>query len=199
MKGIRFVGCLIALLLFVLSVESCMGQEVTNFVHVPQASADGSAGEEATDGGCVVNLEVDGGFLTLTIPADYQYQPVELTEIERYPFTYIFTNEKTGVSFKAYSSLHSLKDQEHLLKKLYDRSNTFIVVSDGVLIGEHTYLVYTKEQATYDYGFLVRTEDGYSYQFHYTLPYDSIQNEIPAEATSILSTLEIHEDSELSD
>lgn len=72
-------------------------------------------------------------------------------------------------------------------------------MSDGVLIGEHTYLIYTKEQATYRYGFLVRTDNGYSYQFQYVLPYDSIQNEIPAEATSILSTLEIHEDSELID
>lgn len=54
---------------------------------------------ENADGGYVVNLEVDGGFLALTIPADYQYQPVELTEIERYPFTYTFTNEKTKTSF----------------------------------------------------------------------------------------------------
>lgn len=94
------------------------------------------------------------------------------------------------------SSLHTQKDQNHFLKKLYDRSNTFIVVSDGVLIGEHTYLIYTNEQATYSYGFLIRTDDGYSYQFHYILPYDTIQDEIPVEAISILSTLEIQESSE---
>ena len=94
-------------------------------------------GAENADGGYVVNLEVDGGFLALTIPADYQYQPVELTEIERYPFTYTFTNEKTKTSFLVQSSLHTQKDQNHLLKKLYDRSNKFIVVSDGVLDRVH--------------------------------------------------------------
>ena len=97
------------------------------------------------------------------------------------------------------SSLHTQKDQNHFLKKLYDRSNTFIVVSDGVLIGEHTYLIYTNEQATYSYGFLIRTDDGYSYQFYYILPYDTIQDEIPVEAISILSTLEIQESSEYTD
>ena len=196
MKRIRSVSCLLALLLLVLSVEIGMGQEVTNSFNVPTASADDRVGEETTDGGYAANLEVDGGFLTLTIPADYQYQPVELTEIERYPFTYTFTNEKTKTSFLVQSSLHTQKDQNHLLKKLYDRSNKFIVVSDGVLIGEHTYLIYTNEQATYSYGFLIRTDDGYSYQFHYILPYDTIQDEIPVEAISILSTLEIQESSE---
>lgn len=33
----------------------------------------------------------------------------------------------------------------------------------------------------------------YSYHFQYILPHDTIQNEIPAEAISILSTLEIQE------
>lgn len=196
MKKIRFASGLMVLVLLVLSMESCMGQGVINIVTVPQASDDNRAGEGAIDNGYVVNLEVDGGFLALTIPADYQYQPVELTEIERYPFTYTFTNEKTKTSFLVQSSLHTQKDQNHLLKKLYDRSNKFIVVSDGFLIGEHTYLIYTKEQATYGYGFLIRTDDGYSYQFHYILPYDTIQDEIPVEAISILSTLEIQESSE---
>lgn len=45
----------------------------------------------------------------------------------------------------------------------------------------------------YDYGFLVRTDNGYSYQFQYALPYDRIQNEIPEDAISILSTMVIHE------
>lgn len=196
MKRIRFASCLMVLVLLVLSVESCMGQGVTNIVTIPQASDDDRAENGAIDDGYVVKLEVDNGILSLTIPADYQYQPVELTEIERYPFTYTFTNEKTGTSFLVKSSLHTQKDQNHFLKKLYDRSNTFIVVTDGVLIGEHTYLIYTIEQATYDYGFLVRTDDGYSYQFQYILPYDTIQNEIPVEAISILSTLEIRESSE---
>ena len=61
------------------------------------------------------------------------------------------------------------------------------------MIGGYTYIVYTIEQATYDYGFLVRTDNGYSYQFQYALPYDRIQNEIPEDAISILSTMVIHE------
>ena len=179
MKKLRSIGCLIVLILSVLNLKIALGQ-----------------GEESLNNDQDVTLEVDGGFLALTIPADYQYQPVELTEIERYPFKYTFTNEKTKTSFLVQSSLHTQKDQNHLLKKLYDRSNKFIVVSDGVLIGEHTYLIYTNEQATYSYGFLIRTDDGYSYQFHYILPYDTIQDEIPVEAISILSTLEIQESSE---
>lgn len=196
MKRIRFASCLMVLFLLVLNLEIALGQEQSGIDAIPQDFADHSIGAENADGGYVVNLEVDGGFLSLTIPADYQYQPVELTEIERYPFTYTFTNEKTKTSFLVQSSLHTQKDQNHLLKKLYDRSNKFIVVSDGVLIGEHTYLIYTNEQATYSYGFLIRTDDGYSYQFHYILPYDTIQDEIPVEAISILSTLEIQESSE---
>ena len=196
MKRIRFASCLMVLFLLVLNLEIALGQEQSGIDAIPQDFADHSIGAENADGGYVVNLEVDGGFLALTIPADYQYQPVELTEIERYPFTYTFTNEKTKTSFLVQSSLHTQKDQNHFLKKLYDRSNTFIVVSDGVLTGEHTYLIYTKEQATYGYGFLIRTDDGYSYQFHYILPYDTIQDEIPVEAISILSTLEIQESSE---
>ena len=187
MKRIRFASCLMVLFLLVLNLEIALGQEQSGIDAIPQDSADHSIGAENADGGYVVNLEVDGGFLALTIPADYQYQPVELTEIERYPFTYTFTNEKTKTSFLVQSSLHTQKDQNHFLKKLYDRSNT---------IGEHTYLIYTNEQATYSYGFLIRTDDGYSYQFHYILPYDTIQDEIPVEAISILSTLEIQESSE---
>ena len=70
------------------------------------------------------------------------------------------------------------------------------VLSTGMIIG---WSIYTKEQATYGYGFLIRTDDGYSYQFHYILPYDTIQDEIPVEAISILSTLEIQESSEYTD
>ena len=150
MKRIRFASCLMVLFLLVLNLEIALGQEQSGIDAIPQDFADHSIGAENADGGYVVNLEVDGGFLALTIPADYQYQPVELTEIERYPFTYTFTNEKTKTSFLVQSSLHTQKDQNHLLKKLYERSNKFIVVSDGFLIGEHTYLIYTKEQATYD-------------------------------------------------
>ena len=117
---------------------------------------------------------------------------VTLTELERYPFSYTFMNEEAGIRFTVYSTLHSQKDQSHFLKKLYDKSNRHIVFED-VLIGGYTYIVYTIEQATYDYGFLVRTDNGYSYQFQYALPYDRIQNEIPEDAISILSTMVIHE------
>lgn len=175
MKKLRSIGCLIVLILSVLNLKIALGQ-----------------GEESLNNDQDVILEVDGGFLTLMIPAEYQYQTVELTELERYPFSYTFMNEETGIRFTVYSTLHSQKEQSHFLKKLYDKSNRYIVFED-VLIGGYTYIVYTIEQATYDYGFLVRTDNGYSYQFQYALPYDRIQNEIPEDAISILSNMVIHE------
>ena len=167
MKKLRSIGCLIVLILSVLNLKIALGQ-----------------GEENLNNDQDVTLEVDGGFLTLMIPAEYQYQTVELTELERYPFSYTFMNEETGIRFTVYSTLHSQKEQSHFLKKLYDKSNRYIVFED-VLIGGYTYIVYTIEQATYD--------NGYSYQFQYALPYDRIQNEIPEDAISILSTMVIHE------
>ena len=131
MKKLRSIGCLIVLILSVLNLKIALGQ-----------------GEENLNNDQDVTLEVNGGFLTLMIPAEYQYQTVELTELERYPFSYTFMNEETGIRFTVYSTLHSQKDQSHFLKKLYDKSNRYIVFED-VLIGGYTYIVYTIEQATY--------------------------------------------------
>ena len=131
MKKLRSIGCLIVLILSVLNLKIALGQ-----------------GEESLNNDQDVTLEVDGGFLTLMIPAEYQYQTVELTELERYPFSYTFMNEETGIRFTVYSTLHSQKEQSHFLKKLYDKSNRHIVFED-VLIGGYTYIVYTIEQATY--------------------------------------------------
>lgn len=142
-----------------------------------------------------INLEVDGGYLRLLIPIGFQLQEYVLSDIEEYPFSYVFIDKDTNAQFIVYSSIPSEKDQGIGLRKLYDKSNKYIVFED-VGIGAHTYIIYTKEQATYDYGFFVRADNGYSYQFQYILPYDTIQNDIPAEALSILSTLEIHDFSE---
>ena len=71
MKKLRSIGCLIVLILSVLNLKIALGQ-----------------GEENLNNDQDVTLEVDGGFLTLMIPAEYQYQTVELTELERYPFSY---------------------------------------------------------------------------------------------------------------
>lgn len=54
------------------------------------------------DGEYPVNLEVDGGHLILSIPADYQYQPTELAENEHYPFAYIFVTTEMGGHFTVY-------------------------------------------------------------------------------------------------
>ena len=70
MKKLRSIGCLIVLILSVLNLKIALGQ-----------------GEENLNNDQDVTLEVDGGFLTLMIPAEYQYQTVELTELERYPFS----------------------------------------------------------------------------------------------------------------
>ena len=74
MKRIRFASCLMVLFLLVLNLEIALGQEQSGIDAIPQDFADHSIGAENADGGYVVNLEVDGGFLALTIPADYQYQ-----------------------------------------------------------------------------------------------------------------------------
>ena len=140
----------------------------------------------------IVTLEVDGGYLQLHIPIGYQLQEYELSDIEEYPFSYVFIDESANSQFIGYSTLDNEKNQSIRLRKLYDKSNKNIIFED-VVIGAYTYIVHTKEQATYDYGFYVQAANGYSYHFQYILPYDTIQNEIPAEAISILSTLEIQE------
>lgn len=56
----------------------------------------------------------------------------------------------------------------------------------GLMLGLASYLQYIA------YHTKART-NGYSYQFQYALPYDRIQNEIPEDAISILSTMVIHE------
>jgi len=146
----------------------------------------------------IVTLEVDGGYLQLHIPIGYQLEEYELSDIEEYPFSYVFIDESANSQFIVYSTLDNEKNQGIRLRKLYDKSNKIIIFED-VVIGAHTYIVHTQEQASFDYGFLIREGNGYSYHFQYILPYDTIQNEIPAEAISILSTLEIQESPEHTD
>lgn len=145
-----------------------------------------------------VNLVVDGGYLHLFVPNGYELQAYELSDGEVYPYSYVFIDQESHTQFVVYSSLESEKNQGIMLRKLYDASNKYIVFED-VMISGCTYIVYTKEQAAFDYGFLIREGNGYSYQFQYILPYDTIQNEIPAEAISILSTLCIQASSENTD
>ena len=97
MKKLRSIGCLIVLILSVLNLKIALGQ-----------------GEESLNNDQDVTLEVDGGFLTLMIPAEYQYQTVELTELERYPFSYTFMNEETGIRFTVYSGTVKYYAQIHL-------------------------------------------------------------------------------------
>lgn len=184
MKRIRFASCLMALFLLVLNLEIALGQEQSGIDAIDQNSADGSY---------MVNLEADGGHLSLLLPIEFKLQEYELSDIEEYPFSYLFIDEDTNAQFIVYSGLDNEKNQGIMLRKLYDKSNRNMIFED-VVIGAHTYIVHTKEQAPYSYGFLVRAGDGYSYHFQYNLPYDTI--EIPEEAISILSTLSIQESSE---
>lgn len=120
--------------------------------------------------GSYVHLQVDGGYVRLFIPIGYHLQAYELSDVEACPFIYVFLNEDTHAQFVVYSSLDNEKNQGILLRKLYDPSNHFILFED-VWIGEHPYLVYTKQQSACDYSFLLRTDSGYSYCFQYILPY----------------------------
>lgn len=172
-----------------------IGQGKNNLGNEQGSCLDNQVIDKASYSGYVVNLEVDGGYLQLNIPIGYQLQEYELSDIEEYPFSYVFIDEGANSQFIVYSTLDNEKNQGIWLRKLYDKSNKFIIIED-VVIGEHTYIVHTKEQATYNYGFQIQAGNGYSYQFQYILPYDTIQNEIPAEAISILSTLRIHESSD---
>ena len=146
----------------------------------------------------IVTLEVDGGYMRFRIPIGYQLQEYELSDIEEYPFSYVFIDESANSQFVVYSTLDNEKDQGIRLRKLYDKSNRNIVFED-VVIGTRTYIVHTQEQASFDYGFLIREGKGYSYHFQYILPYATNQNEMPEEAISILSTLEIQEFPEYTD
>lgn len=195
MKRIRFASCLMVLFLLVLNLEIALSQEQSGIDAIPQDSADYSIGVENADGSYIVNLEADGGYLSLLLPIEFKLQEYELSDIEEYPFSYLFIDEDTNSQFIVYSGLDNEKNQGIRLRKLYDKSNKNIIFED-VVIGAHTYIVHTKEQAPYSYGFLVRVGNGYSYHFQYILPYDTIQNEIPEEAISILSTLSIQESSE---
>ena len=154
------------------------------------SSLDNQVIDTTPHSGYAITLKVDGGYLSLMLPIDFHLQEYEFSDNEEYPFSYVFVDEDTKSQFIVYSSLPNEKDQGIALRKLYDKSNKYIVFED-VAIGAHTYIIYTKEQATYDYGFLIRAGNGYRYQFQYILPYDVIQNDIPTEAISILSTLVI--------
>ena len=173
-------------------------QEKDSLNNTQTSSLDNHVTDTPSYSGYVVNLEVDGGYLQLHISIGYKLQEYELSDIEEYPFSYVFIDEDANSKFIVYSTLCKEKDQSLWLRKLYDRGNKYIVFED-VVIGDHTYIVYTKEQETYSYGFLIREGNGYSYQFRYVLPYDTIQNEIPAEAISILSTLIVQESLENTD
>lgn len=177
----------VAVLAAVLCVDYALGQSIAGNAH-------SDASFERPFEGTYVSLQVDGGYLRLLIPTGYQLQAYELSDVEDYPFSYVFLNDETHSQFIVYSSLDNEKNQAIGLRKLYDPGNHFVLYED-VRIGQLPYTVYTKEQAAYDYGFLLCTENGYSYQFQYTLPYDRPQNTIPAEAISILSTLAILESS----
>jgi len=179
----------------ILSQSAASDQGIENVNSAREAAAQDQSTSENTNDSYLVNLEVDGGYLSLRIPNGYYLQKYQLSEREKYPDNYVFFNEAAQAKFVVRSSLKDEKNQGIWLRKLYDKGNKFIVFED-VLIGEHSYIVYTNEQATFDYGFLVQAGNGYSYQFFYQLPYDTIQNGIPAEAISILSTLEIQESSE---
>lgn len=167
----------------------------TNDLNNEQASSlDSQVTDTISYSGYAVNLAVDGGHLRLFVPNGYKLQAYELSDGEEYPYSYVFIDEDAHTQLVVYSSLKSEKNQGIFLRKLYDASNKYIVFED-VMIGGHIYIIYTKEQAAYDYGFLIREGNGYSYQFQYILPYDTVQNEIPVEAISILSTLSIQESS----
>lgn len=217
MKKRYLVSFLIALVLLVLILSVFMRREVPNASNDQSLSWNNDLEQETkntetiqemtenseviseiienSDESYAVNLQVDGGYLQLHIPIGYKLQEYELSDIEEYPFSYVFIDEGANSQFIVYSTLDNEKDQGILLRKLYDKSNKNIIFED-VVIGAHTYIVHTKEQASFDYGFLIREGNGYSYHFEYILPYDTIQNEIPAEAIAILSTLSIQESSE---
>ena len=211
MKKIIFICCLMVIFFAVLSLKTVIDQnktsagndlilnqsatsdQETDFANNDmEAAAKDESASEYMENSYLVNLEVDGGYLRLCIPNGYQLQEYQLSDLEKYPDNYVFFNEAAQAKFIVYSKLDDEKNQSIGLRKLYDKSNKFIIFDD-VLIGEYSYIVHTKEQATFDYGFHVREGNGYSYYFQHIVPYDTIQNEIPMEAISILSTLEIQE------
>ncbi len=154
-------------------------------------TAQASEAETAYDG-MDVRVQVEDGFLHFRLPTAYQYQPYAYDpSIEPYPFAYSFVNEAAGTRLTLYSTLDKEKDQRLGLRKLYDKSNSFTILAENLLIGEHAYLVYTQEGAAYTFGFLLLSGAGYSYRVQYDFLDEENRNEIPAEALAVLSTLEI--------
>ncbi len=142
--------------------------------------------------GMDVRVQVEGGFLHFRIPSAYQYQPDAYDpSIEPYPFAYSFVNEAAGTRLTLYSALDKEKDQRLVLLKLHDKSSSFTILAEKLLIGEHAYLVYTQEGEAYTFGFLLLSGAGYSYRFQYDFLDEENRNEIPVEAMAVLSTLEI--------
>ena len=70
-----------------------IAQGKNNLNNEQASSLDNYVIDTASYSGYVVNLEVDGGYLQLHIPIGYQLQEYELSDIEEYPFSYVFIDE----------------------------------------------------------------------------------------------------------
>lgn len=152
---------------------------------VPTAGPD-----EQTAEGIAYALRADDAYLHLIIPEEYVYQEEELSELEQYPFSYVFRHRETGDTLVVYSHLDAEKDQKHLLRKVYDPTLKHAVF-ENVEIGSYTYLVFTKEDEPSYYNFLMRQGDGYSYHLYYTFDAPQSAARIPEEAKAVFATLRI--------
>ena len=88
-----------------------------------------------------VTLGVDGGYMSFRIPVGYQLQEYELSDIEEYPFSYVFIDESANSQFVVYSTLDNEKNQGIRLKKLYDRATGTLFLRMLRLVHIHTLFI----------------------------------------------------------
>ena len=149
----------------------------------------GTETEQASEASAVETvLPAGGASIALILPQAFVLQGFESG-------TYLYESAETGAQFWVGSELDNRKDQRNLLRKLRDHSNQNVLFED-VLMGSHRFLAYYNQSRSWSWGFLLLTDDGYSYRFFYNMAAEQRQETIPDEAVAILSTVRLLRETE---
>jgi len=137
--------------------------------------------------GAEVRLQHGDTVLSMVIPEGFIWREKDQGGLP-YDLDYVFENPEKDTEFRVHRCLDSQENQTLILRKARDKGNRPILFENTVLSDE-SYLIYSSEVTNWSWGFLMLTEEGYSYRFFYYFPAGQGQNTIPEEATTILSTL----------
>lgn len=137
--------------------------------------------------GAEVRFQHGDTVLSMIIPEGFIWREKDQGGLP-YDLDYVFENPEKGTEFRVHRCLDSQENQALILRKVRDKGNRPILFENTVLSDE-SYLIYSSEVTNWSWGFLMLTEEGYSYRFFYYFPAGQGQNTIPEEAMTILSTL----------